>query len=90
MRRQPVEKDFSVTVSEDSVAVYFWPTRSRYIFNRFLSERDIAEFGPLSPSPTIRHGSRATGTGNFDSAEVMVVAFRLASAAVTRPGTDAG
>jgi hypothetical protein len=49
MRRQPVESDFEVEVFRDTVTAYFRPTRSLYTFARFTIERDVAEFGPLSP-----------------------------------------
>jgi hypothetical protein len=84
MARQFVESDFGVTVLVDSVVVDFWPSNSRYVFPRFLKDRDVAEFGLLSPSPTVRHASRAGGTGNFDAADVMAMAFRLATRAISQ------
>jgi hypothetical protein len=80
-RRQPVETDFKVEVLEDAIAVHFWPTRSVYTFARFTNERDIADFGPLSPDPAIQHASRISGTRIYDAAEVQALAFRLATAA---------
>ena len=83
MRRwQPVETDFMVEVFEDSVVVHFGPTRSLYTFARFTIEREIAEFGPVSPDPVILHGSRSGGTRKYASAEVLAMAFRLAAGAV--------
>jgi hypothetical protein len=81
MRRQPVESDFEVEIFKDTVTAYFRPTRSLYTFARFTSERDIAEFGPLSPDPVIQHASRSSGTRIYDSIEVLAMAFRLAMAA---------
>jgi hypothetical protein len=52
-----------------------------------LSERDIADFGPVSPDPVVRHGSRSTGTGKYDATEVLVMAFRLATTVVQRSMT---
>jgi hypothetical protein len=84
MRRQPVESDFEVEVFENTIAVRFWPTRSRYAFARFTSAREIAEFGPVSPDPVIEHASRSSGTRNYDAAEVLAMAFRLAVGAAGR------
>ena len=52
MGRKPYETDFKVDVYEDRIAVHFWPTQSLYTFTRFTTERDIAEFGPVSPAPS--------------------------------------
>ena len=82
MRRQPVESDFEVEVFEKTIAVRFWPTRSLYTFARFTTEREIADFGLVSPDPVIQHGSRSGRTRQFDAAEVLAMAFRLAAAAV--------
>jgi hypothetical protein len=84
MRRQPVESDFEVEVFENTIAVRFWPTRSLYTFARFSSAREIAEFGPVSPDPVVAHASRSSGTRNYDAAEVLAMAFRLAVAAAGR------
>jgi hypothetical protein len=52
---------------------------------RLVDPVDIAEFGPLSPDPQIRHAERQSGekggTGNYLSPEVRAIAFRLASEA---------
>jgi hypothetical protein len=81
MRRQPVEQDFQVEVSEDKITVRFWRTGSLYAFTRFTTERDIAEFGPVSPDAVVRHVSRVSGTRLYDAADVLAMAFRLATAA---------
>jgi hypothetical protein len=86
MRRQPVESDFEVEVFEKTIAVRFWPTRSLYTFARFIGAREIAEFGPVSPDPLIQHASRSSGTRNYDAADVLAMAFRLAAAAVVERG----
>jgi hypothetical protein len=82
--QQPVENDFGIEVREHSVIVSFWPSRTVYVFSRFSAAKDIAEFGPLSPSPRIQHASATSGTRNFNSAEVLAIAGRLALAAVLR------
>jgi hypothetical protein len=84
MRRQPVESDFEVESLKTAIAVRFWPTRSLYTFVRFTSAREIAEFGPVSPDPVVQHASRSSGTRNYDAAEVLAMAFRLAVAAAGR------
>jgi hypothetical protein len=81
MRRQPIDSDFKVEVFKDTVTAYFRPTRSLYTFARFATERDIAEFGPLSPDPAVQHASRGSGTRAYDAAEVLAMAFRLAEVA---------
>jgi hypothetical protein len=84
MRRQPVESDFEVEMLKTAIAVRFWPTRSLYTFARFISAREIAEFGPVSPDPDVQHASRSSGTRNYDAAEVLAMAFRLAAEAAAR------
>jgi hypothetical protein len=81
MRRRPVETDFNLSITENFVEARFAPTHSLYIFTRLTAERDVAEFGSLSPDPVIRHASRASGTRNHDAADVLAMAFRLATAA---------
>jgi hypothetical protein len=51
MGRKPFESDFEVEVFKSTIAVRFWPSRSLYTFTRSTTERDVAEFGPVSPSP---------------------------------------
>jgi hypothetical protein len=85
MRRQPVEEDFKVEVSEDKITVRFWRTGSIYTFTRLATERDIADFGPVLPDPVIRRVSRARGTRVYDAAEVLAVAFRLATTVAPQP-----
>jgi hypothetical protein len=86
MGRKPYENDFEVEVFEKTIAVRFWPTRSLYTFARFTTERETSDFGPVSPDPVIQHGSRSGRTRQFDAAEVLAMAFRLAMAA-SRVGT---
>ena len=47
---------------ENTIAVRFWPTRSRYTFARFTSAREIAEFGPVAPAP-VAASAAAGGAG---------------------------
>jgi hypothetical protein len=84
MRRQPVESDFEVEIIKTTIAVRLWPTRSLYTFTRFTSAREIAEFGPVSPDPDVQHASRSSGTRNYEAAEVLAMAFRLAAEAAAR------
>jgi hypothetical protein len=76
--RKPVESDFKVYVYGDKIAVNFWPTGSLY---SFTSEKDIAVFGPVSSTPVVKHGSPGGGTRSYPAAEVLALAFRLATAA---------
>ena len=82
MGRELYESHFEVEVFEKKITVRFWPTRSLYTFVRFTSAREIAEFGPVSPDPVVQHASRSSGTRNYDAADVLAMAFRLAAAAV--------
>jgi hypothetical protein len=82
MSRDPLETHFQVTISEATVEVFFWPTKSQYTFNRFALSKDIAEFGSLSPDPLVRHASARRGTGHYSAAEVQALAFRLALSAL--------
>ena len=86
VRRRPFNTDFQIEVFEITIAVRFWPTGSVYTFTRFTTEREIADFGLVSPDPVIHHGSRSGRTRQFDAAEVLAMAFRLATAAA-RVGT---
>ena len=70
----------------DFVEVHFALTRRIYTFTRLTAEREVAEFRPLSPDPAIKHASRASGTSKYDAADVLAMAFRLATAAA-RAGT---
>jgi hypothetical protein len=81
MRRQPVESEFKVEIFKTEIAVHFSPTRSLYIFTRFITERDISDFGPVSPDPRVQHASRIGGRRIYSGAEVLAMAFRLATAA---------
>jgi hypothetical protein len=83
-RRQPFESDFEISASWDAVAAYFRPSGSLYTFRRFLTRREIDEFGLLSPDAVVRHGSPRNGTNKYDAAAVLSMAFRLATAVVGR------
>jgi hypothetical protein len=81
MRRRPsVETDFNISITESFVEVLFAPTRSLYVFTRFTTEREITEFGPVSPDPVERHPSRR-GVGGYMASDVRAIAFQLALAA---------
>ena len=84
MSRQPVTSDFKVEISEDAIVMHFWPTRSIFIFSRFTSAQDIANFGPISPYPIEQNVFRRGGTRGYGAAEVRSMAFRLATEAASR------
>lgn len=84
MSRHPAEADFEVRISAEAVMVLFRPTISYYTFSRLAHSRDMAEFGPLSPDPDVRHAGRAGGTGHYLAPEVQAMAFHLALQAVKR------
>jgi hypothetical protein len=81
--KHPRPSDFQVQVFEADIEVIFIPTRSRYIFHRFVDRKDIIEFGPLSPDPLVTHTAQS-GTGAYLAPEVRAMAFRLASEASRR------
>jgi hypothetical protein len=64
MRQQPTEPDFTVNRKDASVDVLFKPTNSHYSFQLLADLKDIAKYGPLSPSVNVRH---AGPTGDTDS-----------------------
>lgn len=80
--KHPTASDFAVEVSEANVSVIFKPSDSHYIFGRLADAEDIARYGPLSPSPNVRHG--LTGdTGAYPPDEVAKLAHTLAVKAIT-------
>jgi hypothetical protein len=79
--KQPMEADFDVQVLEGHVEVMFRPTQSRFSFG-ILADEDIAQFGRLSRSASVRH-AKTGDTGDYSSSEVEAMAFRLASAAIS-------
>jgi hypothetical protein len=84
MTKHPTKSHFEVEISEAAIEVIFKPTSSHYTYTRFVGDRDIAEFGPLSPDPRVRHAGRRGDTGAYRSPEVQAMAFRLASEAARR------
>jgi hypothetical protein len=82
--KHPTESDFEVKSSEAVIEVLFKPTSSHYTFTRFIENKDIAEFGPLSPDPRIRRTGPSGDTGPYRSPEIRAMAFRLASDAARR------
>jgi hypothetical protein len=82
--KHPTPSDFTVDVSEAHVSVVFKPSESHYSFGRLADPDDIARYGPLSRSPSVRHG--ATGdTGDYPPDEVEALAHTLAVKAITTP-----
>jgi len=81
--KHPCPSDFEVQISEADIEVIFIPTRSRYIFRRFVDRKDIIEFGPLSPDPLVAHTAQSR-TGVYLAPEVRAMAFRVASEALRR------
>jgi hypothetical protein len=84
MVKHPTESDFEVRIYEAAIEVVFKPTSSHFTYSRFIEHKDIAEFGPLSPDPRVRHARRSGNTGAYRSPEVRAMAFRLASEAAKR------
>jgi hypothetical protein len=82
LQKHPRPSDFEVQISEAYIQVIFIPTRSHYIFRRFLDHKDIIEFGLLSPDPQVAHTAQS-GTGVYLAPEIRAMAFRLASEALS-------
>jgi hypothetical protein len=82
--KHPTPSDFVIDVTEAHVSVVFKPSESHYSFGRLADPDDIARYGPLSRSPSVRHG--ATGdTGDYPPDEVEALAHTLAVKAITTP-----
>jgi hypothetical protein len=81
LQKHPHPSDFEVQISDAYIQVIFIPTRSHYIFRRYVDHKDTIEFGPLSPDPQVAHTAQS-GTGAYLAPEVRAMAFRLASEAL--------
>jgi hypothetical protein len=76
--KHPTPSDFTVDLSEARVSVVFKPSDSHYSFGRLADPDDIARYGPLSRSPSVRHG--ATGdTGDYPPVPAICRAKRPAA-----------
>jgi hypothetical protein len=82
--KHPTPSDFIVEVSEAHVSVIFKPSDSHYSFGRLADPEDIARYGPLSRSTSVRHGGTGD-TGAYPSDEVAELAHTLAVKAITTP-----
>jgi hypothetical protein len=82
--KHPTPSDFTVEVSEADVSVVFRPSDSHYSFARLADPEDIARYGPLSRSPSVRHG-KTGDTGDYPPDEVAERALTLAVKAITTP-----
>jgi hypothetical protein len=82
--KHPTPSDFTVDVSEAHVSVVFNPSDSQYSFGRLADPDDIARYGPLSRSASVRHGATG-GTDDYPSDEVAELALTLAVKAITTP-----
>jgi hypothetical protein len=58
----PKDDDFTVRRDESSVEVIFTPTHSIYRWMLLADPRDIAQLGPLSEPPTVRHAGQSGDT----------------------------
>ena len=50
MSRIPVETDFVITLHPTTIEVLFIPTGSNFTFRRFIENKDVNDFGPVSPT----------------------------------------
>jgi hypothetical protein len=80
--KQPTPSDFIVNVEESNVSVIFRPTDSDYSFDRLTDPEDMARYGPLSPSPNVRHG-KIGDTGDYPAEEGAQMAHSLVVKAIT-------
>ena len=81
MRRwQPVESDFKVEVFAEDRGTLL-ADEKRLHLARLNTEREIAEFGPLSPDEVEPHPTRS-GVRAYNAGDVRAMASRFATAAV--------
>jgi hypothetical protein len=67
---------------------YVFPAlREPFTFRRFLTRREINEFGSVSSDPVVRDGPPRNGTNKYDAAAVLGMAFRLATVVEQRSTT---
>jgi hypothetical protein len=80
--KQAEVNDFEVKVLDGGVNVTLKPTLSHYWFDRLIRPHDVIErLGPISSSATVRHMSWAGDTGDYNSDEIAIMAYQLASEA---------
>jgi hypothetical protein len=80
MAKHPIECNFYASVSDAEIEVTFAPTRSIYIFSRLAMERG----DPISPHPSVHHAGKRGDTGEYEPAEVQIMAHRVALATIKR------
>jgi hypothetical protein len=83
--RQPIEREFRVQRLDAGVEVTFTPTNSIITYNLLVDPEDIAQFGPVSNDPHVRHAGPTGDFGDYPSSAVLAMAHRLAVAAVPAP-----
>ena len=71
------EEDFETQVLAAGVNVFFKPTQSHYSFLR-LDGDHVSRSGRLSAKPSIRHAGWTGDTGEYDPAQVLEMAYRVA------------
>jgi len=75
------EADFEADVFESGVNVFFKPTGSYYTFVRLSDDKYISPSAPLSRDAHVRHAGPSGDTGEYDPAQVLELAYQLASKA---------
>jgi len=77
----PTEDNFETEVFSAGVNVFFKPTRSYYTFVRLSDDKYISPSAPLSRDAHVRHAGPSGDTGEYDPAQVLELAYQLASKA---------
>jgi hypothetical protein len=76
---RPTEDDFETDVLSVGVNVFFKPTRSYYTFVRLSDDKYVSRSAPLSRDARVRHAGPSGDTGEYDPAQVLELAYQLAS-----------
>jgi len=75
--KHPHETDFKFQNKESGIEAIFHPTESHYSFS-LLDQSDWAKHGKLSKDVKVRHAGPHGDTDQYNGAEVLEMAFKLA------------
>jgi hypothetical protein len=77
--KRPTDADFDAKLKGGAIEVRFTPADSYYLFARLADLDDIAQFGPVSREPSVRH-ARHGDLGDYSAHAGEVVAKARAAA----------
>jgi len=81
---RPAETDFETQVLASGVNIFFSPSQSHYTFIRLSDEGHVSRSAPLSHDASVRRPGPSGDTGECDPAEVLEIAYQVASKAAKR------